>query len=174
MGGCRPLLDAGMELIGLDVSWTALQQLGRRLAPRSASLICGDLRSLDPSARFDVIVAIQVFQHGRQAQTHEHIEEAKRRTSVGGLICVRANSTETDVFPAHDIVERGTDGSFTVRYRDGSKKGLDVHFFSEVELRALFAHAFTAVVPPREQVTPRTPPDPGQWTQWEAIWRRDR
>jgi hypothetical protein len=84
------------------------------------------------------------------------------------------NSTETDVFPAHDIVERGSDGQFTVRYREGSKKGLEVHFFSEVELRTLFAQAFTVIVPLREQVTSRESPDPGQWTQWEAIRRRVR
>jgi cyclopropane fatty-acyl-phospholipid synthase-like methyltransferase len=169
-----PLLEAGMDLVGLDISFTALQQLRTRLAPRRGSLICGEVRSLDPSALFDVIVAIQVFQHGTRAETHRHIRDAQRHVAPGGLMCVRVNSTATDVFPAHDVVEREGDRSFTVQYREGAKKGLDVHFFSEPELRTLFAEAFTPVLDPREQVTTRTPASLGQWTQWEGMWRRTR
>jgi SAM-dependent methyltransferase len=169
-----PLLAAGMDLVGLDISLTALQQLGTRLAPRRGLLICGEIRSLNPSAVFDVIVAIQVFQHGSRAETHRHIRDAQRRVAPGGLMCVRVNSTATDVFPAHDVVGRGDDGSFTVQYREGAKMGLDVHFFSEPELRTLFAEAFTPALDPREQVTIRTPASLGQWTQWEGIWRRAR
>ena len=112
-----PLLAAGMDLVGLDISLTALQQLGTRLAPRRGLLICGEIRSLNPSAVFDVIVAIQVFQHGSRAETHRHIRDAQRRVAPGGLMCVRVNSTATDVFPAHDVVEREDDGSFTVQYQ---------------------------------------------------------
>jgi SAM-dependent methyltransferase len=166
-----PLVEAGLDLIGLDVSSVALGQLCGRLGPRRRQLICGDVRSLSPSVRFDLIVAIQVFQHGRRAETHEHILDAQRRTAVGGLISVRVNSIATDVFPAHDIVERAVDGSFTVRYREGPKRGLDVHFFSELELRTLFAGSFTPVLPLRQQVTKRMAPEPRQWTQWEMIWR---
>jgi len=169
-----PLLEAGMDLVGLDISLTALQQLRTRLAARRGLLACGEVRSLDSSVLFDVIVAIQVFQHGSRAETHRHVQEAQRRVAPGGLICIRVNSTATDVFPAHDVVERDDDGSFTVQYRVGAKKGLDVHFFSEPELRALFAEAFTPVLNPREQVTTRAPASLGQWTQWEGIWRRIR
>jgi SAM-dependent methyltransferase len=169
-----PLLEAGMELVGLDISLTALQQLRARLAPRRGWLVCGEVRSLDPSALFDVIVAIQVLQHGSRAETHRHVRDAQRRVAPGGLMCVRVNSTATDVFLAHDVVEREGDGSFTVQYREGAKKGLDVHFFSEPELRTLFAEAFTPVLDQREQVTTRTPASLGQWTQWEGIWRHTR
>jgi SAM-dependent methyltransferase len=169
-----PLLDAGMDLVGLDISLTALQQLRSRLAQRRGSLICGEIRSLNPSAVFDVIVAIQVFQHGSRAETHRNIRDAQRRVAPGGLMCVRVNSTATDVFPAHDVVERDGDRSFTVQYREGAKKGLDVHFFSRSELRALFAEPFTPALDLREQVTIRTPVGLGQWTQWEGIWRRAR
>ena len=169
-----PLLEAGMDLVGLDISLTALQQLRTRLAARRGLLACGEVRSLDSSVLFDVIVAIQVFQHGSRAETHRHVQEAQGRVAPGGLICIRVNSTATDVFPAHDVVERDDDGSFTVQYRVGAKKGLDVHFFSEPELRALFAEAFTPVLNPREQVTTRAPASLGQWTQWEGIWRRTR
>jgi SAM-dependent methyltransferase len=167
-----PLLKAGMDLVGLDISLTALQQLRTRLAPRRGLLVCGEVCSLDPSALFDVIVAIQVFLHGSRAETHRHVRDAQRRVAPGGLICIRVNSTATDVFPTHDVVERESDGSFTVQYREGAKRGLDVHFFSEPELRTLFAEAFTPVLEPSEHVTNRTPASLGQWTQWEGIWRR--
>lgn len=49
-----------------------------------------------------------------------------------------------------------------------------IHFFTATELGALFASRFTPVVPPRVQRTWRTPPQPGQWSQWEAIWRKSR
>ncbi|MDP9296591.1 MAG: hypothetical protein M3O88_07875 [Actinomycetota bacterium] len=84
------------------------------------------------------------------------------------------NAVGTDVAPAHEIVEQGEDGSFTVRYLDGPKRGLDVHFFSRTELELLLGAEFDAVVPLRPQVTWRLEPETGQWTQWEAIWRRRR
>jgi hypothetical protein len=36
----------------------------------------------------------------------------------------------------------------------------------------LFADGYAPVLPPRLQVTSRVPPEDGQWSQWEAIWRK--
>ncbi len=68
---------------------------------------------------------------------------------------------------AHD-----PDGGLTIRYLAGSKQGLLVHFFTGTELGSLFAAGFTPVLPLRLQRTNREPPQPGQWSQWEAIWRK--
>jgi len=57
-------------------------------------------------------------------------------------------------------------------YLDGPKAGLEIHFFGAAELGGLFADGFEPVLPPRAQVTWRQPPQAGQWTQWEGIWRR--
>lgn len=59
----------------------------------------------------------------------------------------------------------------TVRYLAGPKRGLLIHFFSATELDMLFADCFAPVLPLRVDRTWRTPPHPGQWSQWEAIWR---
>lgn len=166
-----PLRRAGLDLLGLDLSETALHQAKLRLGPTRSRLVCGTLEALRPESRFDLIVAIQVFQHGTREQAHAHIRHAQRRLAVGGSMCVRVNSVTTDVFPAHEVVERGADDSFTVRYAEGPKTGVDIHFFSGAELDALF-DGFEVVIPPREDATERTPPEPGRWTQWEAIWRR--
>jgi len=63
-------------------------------------------------------------------------------------------------------------GSFTVRYLDGPKAGLEIRFFAAAELTGLIGKGFTALMPLRLDSTPHVPPATGQWSQWEAIWRR--
>jgi hypothetical protein len=169
-----PLVAAGMDLTGLDISAAAIAQLAARSPGRRDRLICGDLTALPPSAAWPLIIGIQVFQHGDRAAAHDHIRAAQQRATPGGLFCLRVNATQTDIWPAHEVTERGTDGGLTVRYLAGPKQGLLIHFFTATELGALFANQFTPVVPLRAQRTWRTPPQPGQWSQWEAIWRKSR
>jgi hypothetical protein len=69
------------------------------------------------------------------------------------------------------VIERDDESGFTARYRDGPKAGLEIHFFAESELAALFAEHAPAI-PLRLVRTGRTPPKRGQWSQWEAIWRK--
>jgi hypothetical protein len=117
-------------------------------------------------------VMSQVFQHGSRSAAHAHIRAAQRRVAPDGLFCLRVNATETDIWPGHEVTERDPDGGLTVRYLAGPKQGLFIHFFSATELGALFADHFTPVLALRLQRTWRTPPQPGQWSQWEAIWRK--
>ena len=169
-----PLVREGLDLVGLDISATAIAQLRRRLPGRADRLVVGDLGALPPGRTFSLVVGIQVFQHGQRDAAHDHIRAAQARTAVGGLFCLRVNAVGTDVWPAHDLVETSADGGFTIRYTAGSKEGLDVHFFSAAEIEALFAGGFEPVLPMRLQATERRAPDPGQWSQWEGIWRRVR
>ena len=76
------------------------------------------------------------------------------------------------LWPRHEVTERHPDGGFTIRYLAGPKRGLLIHFFTDAELGALFASRFTPVLPPRLQHNRRAPPGRGQWSQWEAIWRK--
>jgi SAM-dependent methyltransferase len=167
-----PLVEGGLDLLGLDVSAGAIAQLARRTPERRSRLVVGDLAAIRESVRFPVVIGIQVFQHGDRRRAHEHIRMAQGLVAPGGILCLRVNAVGTDVIPAHDVVERGDDDSFTVRYLEGVKRGLDVHFFSRTELERLLAREFYSVLPFRPQVTWRLAPETGQWTQWEAIWRR--
>jgi SAM-dependent methyltransferase len=167
-----PLVERGLDLFGLDVSGGAIAQLAGRTSERRSRLVVGDLAAVRGTTRFPVVIAIQVFQHGDRRRTHQHIRSAKRLVAPGGLLCVRVNAVGTDVATAHEVIERGEDGSFTVRYLEGGKDGLDVHFFSRAELELLLGAEFDAVLPPRPQVSWRLEPETGRWTQWEAIWRR--
>ena len=105
-------------------------------------------------------------------RVHAHIRAAQARVAGGGLFCVRVNATGTDIWPEHEVTERHPDGGLTVRYLAGPKRHLLIHFFSAAELGALFGSGFEPVVQLRPQHTWRATPEPGRWTQWEAIWRR--
>jgi SAM-dependent methyltransferase len=165
-----PLTRGGLRLTGLDLSAEALRQLAER-AP-SARLIHGDLSTLPADQVFDIVIGIQVFQHGDRFAAHAVLREAQRRVRRGGLFCLRVNAVGTDLWPDHEVTEQHADGGLTIRYLAGPKAGLQVHFFSGPELAALFGDGFTPLLPIRLDQTDRTPPQPGQWSQWEAIWRK--
>jgi SAM-dependent methyltransferase len=167
-----PLVAGGLDLTGLDISAAAIAQLTGRAPDRRDRLILGDLSALPPAATYPLIIGIQVFQHGDRAATHAHIRAAQQRLTPRGLFCLRVNATGTDVWPDHEVTERHPGGEFTVRYLRGPKQGLLVHFFASAELEALFADGFTPVLATRLQQTQREPPQSGQWSQWEAIWRK--
>lgn len=167
-----PLLDAGLDLIGLDISTEAIAQLHQQRPDRDDHLIVGDLNVLPDFAQYDIVVGIQVFQHGTRSQARQHLSAAAAHVASGGLFCVRVNATDSDICADHDHFEDDSDGSFSVRYFSGPKTGLNIHFFTGSELRNLIGHAFIEVLPPRLHSTPRTPPSHGQWSMWEAIWQR--
>ncbi len=81
------------------------------------------------------------------------------------------NAVGTELEHDHDVVERDPGGGFTVRYLKGPKRGLQIHFFAASELDALF-DGYDLVLPPRVARTWRAPPERGQWSQWEAIYRK--
>jgi predicted TPR repeat methyltransferase len=166
-----PLLAAGLDLTGLDISATAIAQLAERAPERGRRLIHGDLSALPKGERYPLVIGIQVFQHGDRAGAHAHIRAAQARLAPGGLFCLRVNAVSTDLDHAHDVIERHADGGFTVRYLAGPKRGLLIHFFAESELDALFA-GYDLVRAPRLSRTWRVPHERGQWSQWEAIYRK--
>jgi SAM-dependent methyltransferase len=166
-----PLVQAGLDLFGLDVSAAALAQLAERMPERRARLIRGDLSALPEGAIYPLVIGIQVFQHGDRATAHDHIRAAQARLAPGGLFCLRVNAVGTELEYDHDVVERDGDGGFSVRYLAGPKRGLLVHFFAESELDALFA-GYHVVLSPRLSQTRRVPRERGQWSQWEAIYTR--
>jgi hypothetical protein len=78
----------------------------------------------------------------------------------------------TQIYHAHTVVERNALGGLTIRYDDGPKTGLLIHFFSDAELRERLESAFVPVQHPREDVTVRAAPKTGSWAQWETICKR--
>jgi hypothetical protein len=169
-----PLVLGGLDLLGLDISATALAQLARRAPDRAVRLVLGDLSALPLGARYPIVIAIQVLQHGNEETTHLEVLRAIDRVAPGGLFCVRVNAVGTEPWYAHELTERGEDGRFTVRYTAGPKRGLAIHFFSAEELRVLVEDGLVPDLPLRPAIRQRAPPESGQEVQWEGIWMRPR
>ncbi len=83
---------------------------------------------------------------------------------------MRANAVGTEVWPAYEVTSENADSSFDIRYLEGPKQYLDVHFFAAAELENLF-ESWDPVLPLVKDAQPRRS-GPGTWIQWEAIWRR--
>ena len=169
-----PLVDAGANLRGLDVSAEAIKRLAARRPGEPLSLSVGDFRSYRSDRLFGYLVAIQVFQHGDEEGVSRYFANVTETLRPGGLFFLRVNSSATDVYERHVVTGRNRFGGFTVRYDEGPKRGLDVHFYSREELLARARDTFDLVMPPRQDVIHRSPPKTGSWAQWVVIWRRRR
>jgi predicted TPR repeat methyltransferase len=56
-----PLLDAGLDLIGVDIAAVAIDQLRQRRPDRAGRLIHGDLAALPAGQPWPLVIGIQVF-----------------------------------------------------------------------------------------------------------------
>jgi SAM-dependent methyltransferase len=77
-----PLTEAGLDLIGLDISATAISQLAGRLPERRDRLVTGDLSALPAGQRFPLVVAIQVMQHGAHVSGERSLAAAAGGTGA--------------------------------------------------------------------------------------------
>ena len=167
-----PLVKSGLRLWGLDLSAESLRRLAGRVPADSGRLIRADFREFASRRLFGYVIAIQVFQHGAAADVAEYFSGVRSLLAPGGLFFLRVNSASTDPRWAHTVVERNDHGGFTVRYEEGPKRGLAVHFYARDELLGLTRDGFAPVAAPREDVAVRAPPETGRLVQWEAIWKR--
>ena len=167
-----PLVDAGARLHGLDISEEAIRRLRVRRPGQSLPLAVGDFRSYEATAAFDYLIAIQVFQHGDEDDVSRYFIKAAAVVRPGGLFFLRVNSATTEVYHRHTVLQVNRFGGFTIRYEEGPKQALPVHFYSRDELLALIDADFQLVSDLREDVIHRAPPKTGSWAQWEGIWQR--
>jgi SAM-dependent methyltransferase len=167
-----PLVNAGAKLVGLDISEEAVKRLAARQRPHTSTLVVGDFRRFRSDQKFSYLIAIQVFQHGTEAEVANYFKRVTDVLRPGGLFFLRVNSSATEVYHRHTVIERNQLGGFTVRYEDGPKQGLPVHFYARDELVQCTAGHFEPVMPLKHDVIERTAPKTGVWAQWEGVWRR--
>ncbi len=165
-----PLVEAGLDLVGLDVSRAAIEQLSRRMPERSSRLIHGDLSALDPASTFGMVIGIQVFQHGTESEAQAHVRAALRLLMPGGLFCVRVNAVGTEIEYRHAVLTESAEAGLTIRYDEGPKRDLAIHFFAREEIDSL-TDGLVPILPLRIQRTFRHKPSAGHWDQWEGIWQ---
>jgi SAM-dependent methyltransferase len=167
-----PLVNAGLQLYGLDVSPEALKHLTEQQSTLAPYLICEDFRHFPNAILFNYLIAIQVFQHGNTVDTATYFNKVAALLKPGGLFFLRVNSATTQIYHAHAIVERNQQGGFTIQYQEGPKRGLYVHFYARDELYWLTQETFRVISEPYEDVIQRAPPKTGAWSQWEMICER--
>jgi SAM-dependent methyltransferase len=92
-----PLVEGGLDLIGLDISSVAIDQLCEKIPERRSKLVAGDLSALPADAVFQTVIGIQVFQHGDRHTAHQHILAAQERVAPGGIFCLRVNAIGSDI-----------------------------------------------------------------------------
>ena len=168
-----PLAAALPGLRGIDVSGTGLQQLLARSPECAGRVSREDFLAVSPDASHDYIISIQAFQHGDGQTAHKYLEQTAAVLRHGGLLFLRVNSAGTDIYHRHRVTERNTLGGFTIRYEDGPKAGLPVHFFTDRELEyRLHLAGFDVLGDPDEASEAREQPEDGAWRQWELVAAR--
>lgn len=165
-----PLIDAGLNITGLDIAEEALKQVRARRPDNTNKLVCADFLDYQPPQPLDYLISIQVFQHGTQEEVAKHFAKTASLLKSGGLFFLRVNSVATQIFHNHKIIETSPEGGETLEYTDGPKTGLDIHFYTKEELERLTSKLFKPVAPLSEAVMGRKPPQTGQWVQWEGVW----
>jgi 2-polyprenyl-3-methyl-5-hydroxy-6-metoxy-1,4-benzoquinol methylase len=169
-----PLIDAGLDIKGIDISKTALEQIReRRPELPKERLVWGDF--LDVADKFkglDYLVSLQVFQHGETRIIEDYFEASHEALRRNGLLFLRVNSVSTEILHKHTVTAMNPEGGQTVRYLEGPKQGMDIHFYSEAELAQIAEdNNFAIKLPLTEVVMQRPNAGDGHWTQWETVWR---
>ena len=167
-----PLTAAGLDLTGLDISAAAIAQLTARTPQRRNQLIPGDLTICRPARATrwsSVSRSSSTWVPHRRTRAHP----CRARTGRPGRPVLPAGQRHRHRHLARARGDRTRPGRRADRpLPRRARDGLSIHFFSAEELAALFTCSFTPVLPPRLQHTWRDPPQRGQWSQWEAIWRK--
>jgi hypothetical protein len=168
-----PLVAAGLDLVGIDISRSAVEQLSERMPDRTSRLIHGGVSALPEGSAFGTVIGLQVFQHGTESEAQAHVRAAIDLVVRGGLFCVRVNAVGTEIEYAHTVLAESTGSGLTIRYDQGPKRDLAVHFFARDEIERLTEN-LVPIMPLRIHRTLRRKPSAGHWDQWEGIWQMRR
>lgn len=128
---------------------------------------------LPRGSTFGTVIGIQVFQHGTESEAHAHVRAAIDRVAPGGLFCLRVNAVGTEIEHAHTVLTGSARAGLTIRYDEGPKRDLAVHFFASDEIERL-TDRLVPILPLRVHRTVRKKPSAGHWDQWEGIWQLPR
>lgn len=71
------------------------------------------------------------------------------------------------------MIDYNSLGGVTVRYEEGPKRELLVHFYSDAELDEHTKSDVSPVLELQEIVTERDDSTSGSWSQWEGVWKRN-
>ncbi len=165
-----PLLDAGIDISGVDVSDSAVQQLRQSRPDLADKISCINVLEIS-SEQYDFLVSIEAFQHGSWEVVEQYFEKCDELLKAGGLLFLRVNACNTELNRQHTVTQMSPSGSFTVRCLEGEESGQEIHFFSQQELGFLAEDfGFDILSPPQEIQSVRG--DGTTSSQWETVWQK--
>lgn len=167
-----PLVEAGLDLVGLDISDVALKEISDLKPELTNKLTCLPFSEYRPTTLFDYVIAIQVFQHGNYEELQQNFKKVADILKPGGLFFLRNRSTDNPTNDEYNVVERTQNGGFTLKYLTGTKKGLEIHFLSEGELHELSEMGLEEVIKPYTVRKMHEPPKKGEVVHWEGVWKK--
>jgi SAM-dependent methyltransferase len=164
-----PLYDTGLHLSGNDISAKAIELLKKQRPEADVSV--GNFLDHTPSTPYAYLLSIQLFQHADLHTMHRLFAKTTSLLRPSGLFVLRVNATHTEIIEDHEVFERSPQGSFTIRYQSGQKKGQAIHFYTAEEITVLTQPRYTVAMPLREAFMERS--DGTRWAQWETILRKN-
>jgi SAM-dependent methyltransferase len=118
---------------------------------------------------FAAALAIQSVQDGTLDSAEASLRELHRVVRDGGPVYLSLPAADAGRVWRH----LATEEPGTVRYIEGPKAGLLVHWFSPAEISDLAGRCgFEVVEEPSERTAPRVPPLRGRMRFLESVWRR--
>lgn len=130
------LLKEGFDVIGLDISQTALRMAQEWIEEEKfkTRIVHADMRVSLPfkERSFNAVFSTQVIHHARIAFVRGTIQEISRVLISGGIAFVTVSGQKDGEFE-HEEIEPGTFVPIT-----GPEKGLPHHIFSQEELQMEF------------------------------------
>jgi ubiquinone/menaquinone biosynthesis C-methylase UbiE len=125
------MIESGLEVVGLDISRTALMTLSQRNGSADLSLVQGDALDLPfKEGIFDSVTAVHFLDHFILSDRLKLIREIDRVLASGGMIIGRFFSTEDMRFGIGRTIEQNT----FLR-----ENGIFNHYFVEEEILDLFS-----------------------------------
>jgi len=98
------------------------------------------------------------------------VRAATELLEPGGLFCLRVNALGTETEYRRTVLTETADIGLTIRYDEGPKRRLGIHFFARDELDRL-TDSLVPILPLRIQRMFRQEPSAAHWDQSEGIWQ---
>ncbi|MBU0458883.1 class I SAM-dependent methyltransferase [Patescibacteria group bacterium] len=131
-----PLVQKGLEVVGLDISPEALIILKRKLNELGldADLYCGTSHELPfNDNEFGTVISIGVIHHNLWKDIVKTMKEIRRVIIDGGQVALKVRSTNDTSQPRVQIDDFG----YTAKDTAGKKEGVVQHYFTKEEIEFL-------------------------------------
>ena len=165
-----PLRDKNLNILGIDISQSAISALVDLRPKYAQDLQCTSITGFEANHKFAYIIAIQILQHGDSETITSYFDKINELLENNGMLFIRVNSISTEIYHKHTVI-KDTDG-LTIQYTKGPKRDLLIHFFTKTELEKHITTRDMIIQSIREVSIKQEPPKTGFWYQWELVCKK--